>query len=160
MYHSGPFISRIPCGSGNVEVSLSMDDEGKYYGKTGVYYLRERELDKVMLMTGNIGNGRFTLQDENIPYKEGSRSLITGMPYNVNIRVTVQGSECATYNYQGLLAAHIGNAGTGAELEIVPELGGMVTGAMLTAVGLIMMGCLILITNKDTVRKNGGIIYA
>ncbi len=160
MYYGGPFISRIPCGQGNVEVSLTIDDEGKYFGKAGVYYLRERELDKVMLMTGDIGNGRFTLQEENIPYKEGSRSLITGMPYNVNIKVTVQGSECVTYNYQGLLAAHIGNAGTGAELEIIPELGGIITGVMLTVVGLIMMGCLILITNKDIVRKNGGIIYA
>ena len=162
MYYFGPFICRVEGEDGPVEVSLSMDDEGVYSGRIGIYYLQEHELGKMMIMTGDISMGCFVLEEEQLPFEGGSRSLITGLSYDDNIKVTVHGHQCETYNYQGLLAAHIGEAGAGSEVRIVPELAGTVTGTVLTVIGIALTVCLIILSQKmpDNRNSRGGISYA
>ena len=157
MAYSGPFIKMIPAGEEGYDIHFEIIEDGGFRGCLNVYTMAGHELEKIMDMTGDIGNGKFSIDDDMIPQAGGNKSIITGLLYDDNIRVEVQGIEYETFDCMGMLAIKLGSTAGGAEVEIIPATGGVATGIALTVLGVLCMVVLYCIPDKN---RNGGIIYA
>jgi hypothetical protein len=67
---------------------------------------------------------------------KGSKTLITGIPYNDNIKVKVNGRSVETADYLNRVIADIGDVGSEPVVEITAELPGILAGSVLSLAGL------------------------
>ncbi|MBR6959013.1 MAG: YfhO family protein [Clostridiales bacterium] len=135
-FFHGPFLECISYDGNTFEVQLLGGKSGGKSGRIGVYTLNSHELGKLKMVTRQLGSGRFTVSSDMAGDNKGSKTLITGIPYNDNIKVKVNGRNVDTADYLNRVIADIGDVGSAPVVEITAELPGIFAGTVLSLAGL------------------------
>ena len=134
--YSGPFLECVAYDGDTFEVQLLGGKSGGKSGHIGVYTLNSHELGKLKMVTKQLVSGRFTVSSDMAGDNKGSKTLITGIPYNDNIKVKVNGRSVETADYLNRVIADIGDVGSEPVVEITAELPGILAGSVLSLAGL------------------------
>ncbi|SCW36443.1 membrane protein YfhO [Ruminococcaceae bacterium YRB3002] len=125
----GPFLYELTNTTGTFEISMRGDPTGANQGYMELYRLDEDALD--------VFNGMsFDIAAENRVTGGGAKTLLTGVRYSEDIKISVGGTQVAVYEYLGRTAFTIPSDLEGV-LEISSRNKGAVPGIALTISGLL-----------------------
>jgi len=133
--YSQPFLTEINHKSDSYEVSFIGGNSTGATGEVGVYTLDQYVLASLNAVTGTFEGDSFTV-DENLAVTGGtSKALVTGLPYDCNKYIYINGKEEATFNYMGKLAVRFVHLGGPIKVRIGIPDSGILFGFLISAVG-------------------------
>lgn len=127
---TGPFLSALKAGPGDVSLTLTIDSEGEDTCRVSVYKLNQSALDAFSSASGEIHSSGFFIDCKNAG---GKCTLI--LPYSYDdFKITVNGAVCDTFDFCGKLATTIEKDDDDVmEVSIRHRTSGFVPGALVSA---------------------------
>ncbi len=158
---TGPSLAEIDGSEGKHELAFYYDLEKEEENLLAVMRIRKSASGNLEKATREMNDNSFSFSGKDLPEKHtGSYALITSETYDPALKVTVNGKNCRTFRYLGLLGC-VFNGGNGAEeysvkiTRTVPGLSGGIALSVAVSLAVIAIPAIYKYSNKNNKKRKG-----
>lgn len=153
---TGPGICEFEAAAGRHEMAFFFDLDEASDNRLVIMRAKQPAIENLEKATRTFENNSFSFKNEDIPGQNyGQLSLITSLPYDGSIRISVNGRNCRTFEYLGLTGCLFETSAKTEQYDVritktVPGLAGGTIVSAAVCLALIVIPLLY----KYTIRNN------
>ena len=156
---TGPFLTEINTGPGEVTIRLNIDSEGEEKCRISIYKLNGTALDAVKSLSGIAGSSRFSVDVKDV---NGICTLVLPYAYD-DTKVTINENACETFGFFGKLAVTFNADNDVITVSVADRSAGVVPGALISisaALCLVAIPVFHMYNKKKEITREGTDINA
>ena len=158
---SGASLAEIDASEGNHELAFFFDLEKEEENMLAVMRIRKDASGNLEKVTRNMDGEAFTFKGSELPEKRsGAFALITSVTYDPALKITVNGRNCRTFNYLGLVGCVFDGSESTEEYNVkiaktVPGLSGGIALSVAVSLAIIAIPVIYKYSNNINKRRKG-----
>ena len=159
---NGPRICEFDAAEGRHEIAFFFDLDEASDSRLVIMRAIDTAADKLDKAARSFEDNAFSFKNEDIPgQNSGQLSLITSLPYDGTVRISVNGRNCRTFEYLGLTGCLFEASANTEQYDVrisktVPGLAGGITVSAAVCLALIVIPLLYKYTNKSNKNNKKG----
>lgn len=130
----GPFIIELDNLDYSYEIAIKGTDSMDRIAQIGVYSLNADSLSELNSRTNKMTSGEFNING-GVLSGDGTKTIVTSIGYNNNIRATVNGKDAGCFEYYGKTAVVLGDVTGDVKVSISSGMDGLGLGLALFILG-------------------------
>jgi hypothetical protein len=158
---TGPSLAEIDGSEGKHELAFFFDLDKEEENLLAVLRIRKSTSGKLENATRVMNDNAFSFSGSDLPEKHtGAFAFITSETYDPSLKVTVNGRNCKTFKYLGLLGCVFSGGSDTAEYSVritktVPGLSGGIALSVAVSIAIIAIPAIYKYSNNNIKRRKG-----
>ena len=158
---TGPSLAEIDGSEGKHELAFFFDLDKEQENLLAVLRIRKTASGNLEKSTREMNDNAFSFSGKDLPEKHtGAFALITSETYDPSLKVTVNGRNCKTFKYLGLLGCVFSGGNDAAEYSVkitrtVPGLSGGIALSVMVSLAVIAIPAIYKYSNNNIKRRKG-----
>lgn len=158
---SGASLAEIDGSEGSHELAFFFDLEQEEENMLAVMRIRKDASGKLEKVTREMNGETFNFTNNELPEKRsGAFALITSVTYDPSLKITVNGRNCRSFNYLGLLGCVFDGSESTGEYSVnitktVPGLSGGIALSVAVSLAVVAIPVIYKYSNNNIKRRKG-----